>query len=352
MSAATRWPAASARGAGRHRPLFDGRPWAVTPHRRPRPPPRSRWSRRWPRCAARPSRLSPAEHDRAVARTSHVPHLLAALVAARLAGAPVDHLVLSGQGVRDVTRVAAGDPALYEPDRGRQLPRRWLALLGEVRDQLDAVIDAVGAADRAGLPTACSRRAWPGPGHPRQARRPDPADRLGVGLGPRPPGELARLFADAVASEVNIEDVHIDHDPGRPVGLVELVEEGRRRAPAGLSRSPRLDDPPVGWCWSSICRFLRGPPRDRRRRRRDLRIGQVEHVARRGGPARAALPRHRRDVPRDDLVDAAPRRRRPRPGRGRRRARGAPTSTAGLDPLATTISVDGETSPPRSAAAT
>jgi prephenate dehydrogenase len=27
---------------------------------------------------------------------------------------------------------------------------------------------------------------------------------------------------------VNIEDVRIDHDPGRPVGLVELtVEEGR-----------------------------------------------------------------------------------------------------------------------------
>lgn len=36
-------------------------------------------------------------------------------------------------------------------------------------------------------------------------------------------GELARLFADAGADGVNIEDVHIDHDPGRPVGLVELV---------------------------------------------------------------------------------------------------------------------------------
>jgi prephenate dehydrogenase len=45
---------------------------------------------------------------------------------------------------------------------------------------------------------------------------------------PDHPGELARLFADAGASEVNIEDVHIDHDPGRPVGLVELlVEEDR-----------------------------------------------------------------------------------------------------------------------------
>jgi len=45
---------------------------------------------------------------------------------------------------------------------------------------------------------------------------------------PDHPGELARLFADVGASGVNIEDVRIDHDPGRPVGLVELdVAEGR-----------------------------------------------------------------------------------------------------------------------------
>jgi prephenate dehydrogenase len=45
---------------------------------------------------------------------------------------------------------------------------------------------------------------------------------------PDHPGELARLFADAGASGVNIEDVHIDHDPGRPVGLVELVVDEAR----------------------------------------------------------------------------------------------------------------------------
>ena len=45
---------------------------------------------------------------------------------------------------------------------------------------------------------------------------------------PDQPGELARLFADAGASEVNIEDVRIDHDPGREVGLVELVVDAER----------------------------------------------------------------------------------------------------------------------------
>ena len=42
---------------------------------------------------------------------------------------------------------------------------------------------------------------------------------------PDHPGELARLFADVGEIGVNIEDLHIDHDPGRPVGLVELVVE-------------------------------------------------------------------------------------------------------------------------------
>ena len=45
---------------------------------------------------------------------------------------------------------------------------------------------------------------------------------------PDHPGELARLFADVGDSGVNIEDVRIDHDPGRDTGLVELVVEEDR----------------------------------------------------------------------------------------------------------------------------
>ena len=40
---------------------------------------------------------------------------------------------------------------------------------------------------------------------------------------PDHPGELARLLADVGEIGVNIEDLRIDHDPGRPVGLVELT---------------------------------------------------------------------------------------------------------------------------------
>jgi prephenate dehydrogenase len=207
--------------------LFDGRPWAITPHALSDPAAVALVEALVRVCGAVPVRLAPEEHDRAVARTSHVPHLLASLVAARLAEAPEQHLALSGQGVRDVTRVAAGDPELY----GQIVTANSeavLDLLGEVRAQLDTLITAVSSADRPGL-EAFLRQGVAGtqaiPGKHGGPVRPMRSVFVSV---PDHPGELARLFADAGASGVNIEDIHIDHDPGRPVGLVELVVDETR----------------------------------------------------------------------------------------------------------------------------
>ncbi len=201
--------------------LFEGRPWAVTPGPDATPA-ASRVVEALVRvCGATPVRLSPTEHDRAVARTSHVPHLMAALVAGTLAGAVPDHLALSGTGVRDVTCVAGGDPRLYSQIIGGNAGA-VADLLVEVRDRLDLVLEAVAAGDRAGLESLLAygqagTRAIPG----KHGAAPQPMEAVRVAV-PDHPGELARLFADAGASGVNIEDVRIDHDPGRPVGLVEL----------------------------------------------------------------------------------------------------------------------------------
>ncbi|HEU5037631.1 MAG TPA: prephenate dehydrogenase [Nocardioides sp.] len=207
--------------------LFEGRPWAVTPHDASAAEAVAMVEALVAVCGGVAVRLSPEEHDRAVARTSHVPHLLASLVAARLAEAPEGHLALTGQGVRDVTRVAAGDPALYG-QIVTQNAEAVLSLLGEVRGQLETLIDAVSNADRGGLEAllregVAGTRAIPG----KHGGPPRPMRSVFVSV-PDHPGELARLFADAGASEVNIEDIHIDHDPGRPVGLVELVVDETR----------------------------------------------------------------------------------------------------------------------------
>ena len=96
--------------------LFDGRPWAITPHPGADPRAVGLVESLVLECGASPRRMEPAEHDRAVARISHLPHLAAVLVAGRLAHAPEEHLALSGQGVRDVTRVAASDPGAVAAD--------------------------------------------------------------------------------------------------------------------------------------------------------------------------------------------------------------------------------------------
>jgi prephenate dehydrogenase len=207
--------------------LFDGRPWAITPHDEAAPDSVSLVEELARVCGAVPVTLEPGEHDRAVARISHLPHLLAVLVAGRLADAPDSHLALSGQGVRDVTRVASGDPGLWE-QIVRHNAEALRGLLAEVREELDALQNALSDGDRDVIGSLLARGLAGTQAIPGKHGGPAGATTSVFVSVPDHPGELARLFADAGAADVNIEDVHIDHDPGRPVGLVELLVEETR----------------------------------------------------------------------------------------------------------------------------
>ena len=204
--------------------LFRGRAWAVTPHPTSSPAAIRTVTELAAATGAGVVTLSPEEHDLAVARVSHLPHLLSVLAAARLDDAPADHLALTGQGLRDVTRVAAGDPAMW----GQILNANATVvrgLLEGVRDDVDRLL--AGLAGDSGDPgevDAVLRRGLDGTRRiPAKHGGPAPAEAIVVVAVPDRPGELARLFADAGQSGVNVEDLRIDHDPGRPVGLVELV---------------------------------------------------------------------------------------------------------------------------------
>lgn len=202
--------------------LFDGRPWAVTAHETAATDAVAVVEALADTCGAVTVRMSPAEHDQAVARTSHLPHLMAVLVAGQLAEADRNQLSLSGQGVRDVTRIAGGDPALWQQIiTGNAGAVR--ALLDDVRRDLDALMDALD--DPAGLDRVLRRGvagtvAIPG----KHGGRAQEMASVYVSV-PDHPGELARLFSDVGEIGTNIEDIRIDHDPGRPVGLVELLVE-------------------------------------------------------------------------------------------------------------------------------
>jgi prephenate dehydrogenase len=205
--------------------LFDGRPWAIAPHTHADPGAVALVEELVALCGATAVRLSPVEHDLAVARTSHLPHLLAVLAAAQLTEAVPEHLSLSGQGVRDVTRVAAGDPDLYAQIIRANAPVVG-QLLGSLRGQLDELIGLVDAGgDEEDLVRFLTRgvegtRSIPG----KHGGKPLETGPVYV-LVPDHPGELARLFADVGEIGVNVEDLRIDHDPGRPAGLVELQVE-------------------------------------------------------------------------------------------------------------------------------
>jgi prephenate dehydrogenase len=64
----------------------------------------------WQALGSRVSVMSPEDHDRALAVTSHLPHLLASALAGVL---PAELVELAATGFRDTTRVAAGDPNLW-----------------------------------------------------------------------------------------------------------------------------------------------------------------------------------------------------------------------------------------------
>lgn len=202
--------------------LFEGRAWAVTPHDQASPEAVRAVRDLATACGASPVELTPQDHDAAVASVSHLPHLMAVLAAARLVDAPHRHLSLSGQGLRDVTRVAGGDPALW-----RQIvsanSEQLRGLLLAVRDDLDRLLAGLRDQGEPELLALLRRGAAGTELIPGKHGKPTPEQAIVYVAVPDRPGELARLFADAGQSGVNVEDLHIDHDPARPVGLVEIV---------------------------------------------------------------------------------------------------------------------------------
>ena len=209
--------------------LFLGRPWVICPGPQTAPGAVAAVAALVRSCQAQEVRLTAAEHDRYVALVSHAPHVVAAAMAARLAAATEPALMLSGQGIRDVTRIAAGDS------------RMWAQILAAnavpVADVLAAVSADLATAAEA-LREAAADGAGPGlkavtglldegtagvtriPGKHSKPRRDDMVVQVVI---PDVPGELARLFRAAGDAGVNIEDIGIEHSPGLPVGVAELV---------------------------------------------------------------------------------------------------------------------------------
>ncbi|MGW8380338.1 prephenate dehydrogenase [Streptomyces sp. ODS28] len=214
--------------------LFEGRPWVLTPTPETDTEVLNLALELIALCRAVPVIMDADAHDRAVALVSHTPQLVSSLVAARLEGADETSVRLCGQGIRDVTRIAASDPAMWVEILSAN-PGPVADILDGVAGDLDETVRALRAlessdeekkSDGAGGIGRVLRRGNAGrarvPGKHGQA--PAAYATVAVLIGDRP-GELARIFADAGAAGVNIEDVRIEHATGQQAGHVQLMVE-------------------------------------------------------------------------------------------------------------------------------
>jgi prephenate dehydrogenase len=158
-------------------------------------------------------------HDVAVARVSHAPQVAASAVAAALGTLSEEDVALAGQGLRDVTRIAASDPGMWA-DIARMNSDALVRTLDHIIDDLRAVRDAqdIGAAmtdliERGRVEVARI------PGKHGGATREWVAVTVVV---PDKPGQLLKLLTDVANVGVNIEDIAIEHSPRQPVGLTTL----------------------------------------------------------------------------------------------------------------------------------
>lgn len=113
--------------------------------------------RLWRALGMRVSRVSPEEHDRLIARVSHVPHAMAfALAAAQARGRRIQDFAFAGKGWFDTSRVAASDAALWA-DIFLHHPRRMDPALKGLEAELRDLRRLLKAGRRTALETWLAR---------------------------------------------------------------------------------------------------------------------------------------------------------------------------------------------------
>lgn len=129
--------------------LLEGRPCLVTTTSVVDPRVADAAEALWTALGARCLRMGPEEHDAAVAEISHLPHAVASLLAALLATRD-PRTDLAAGGLRDTTRIAGGDPALWVPILLENADH-LLPLLGQLAEDARALRDLLARGDAAGL---------------------------------------------------------------------------------------------------------------------------------------------------------------------------------------------------------
>jgi prephenate dehydrogenase len=205
--------------------LFAQRPWIVCPTAASSETAVAAIRELAEACGAVVTVMPAATHDALLARLSHVPQLVASALAGSLVGLDRQEVALAGSGLRDTSRLADSEAALW----GEIISANPSAVAEALHAVIEPLVALTGVLETAGEEqVAAAVRGLVGRG--RQGR-----DLLAGKHGqaaihwatvsvvvPDEPGALARLLVDAADAEVNVEDIRVDHSPGQPFGVVDL----------------------------------------------------------------------------------------------------------------------------------
>lgn len=200
--------------------LFLGRPWIYTPTANCDKDVVTLVVELIETLGATPIRMTPNEHDSAVALISHLPQISASLLAKQLHLGPESWLTLAGQGVKDSTRIASSDPKLWREiiAMNREQIRPLLIKMSEDLTNLISEFDDDDAIEQFIAEGRSGRERIPG----KHGGRPRDYTYLPIVIEDKP-GQLAALFRECADAQVNIEDLSIEHSPGQFTGLITLA---------------------------------------------------------------------------------------------------------------------------------
>lgn len=165
--------------------------------------------------------MSAPAHDSLLARISHLPQITSTALAGAIEQIG-DNLNLSGQGLRDMTRIANSDGELWS-EILLENQNEVLKAISEYQDIIADLKDALESRDESALKNLFINgnkgRAKVSGKH---GSKPRNYSHLLIVIKDEP-GALSQLFEQCAAINANIEDLSIEHSPGQLTGLITLA---------------------------------------------------------------------------------------------------------------------------------
>lgn len=201
--------------------LFQDRIWVITPNRYTSSEAVEKTNSLLKQFGAIVVEMSAQEHDQLVALTSHTPQVISSALAALTVTTSEESLLVSGNGLRDMTRLAASNSDLWT-DILIANRRNVQLVVNRLIDELSNLNKLLSQENNLGVKQFIdkgrdAKLRLPG----KHGEKPQMFEVVSIQIDDRP-GALAEIFQLAQKLNINIEDVRIDHALGREIAIIEL----------------------------------------------------------------------------------------------------------------------------------